>query len=95
MAKSNMGVDDSEFLRAGKTISSYAEDLINRIDRYGKIVDSITGDAIKDKLICAKLENLKERVSVLRGPLMDISDAANKICNQYIDEIDSADSFLY
>ena len=86
---------DAEYERATGDISEYARELYGMMVQYITAMQKITQDAVKSQRLMERLARLTEQMQSLCEPMEDISEAACKLCQQYIRAVDSADQFLY
>lgn len=88
-------VADEEFSRGASRIRDMSDELLDIFTLYGKIIDELTKKGICD---VAVHNVLAEKVAALSGyadSLSNITDRIVNVTNDFIADIDEADSYLY
>jgi hypothetical protein len=91
----SLKVADEEFYRGAARIHDMSDELLDIFTMYGKIIDELKQKGICDVLVC---NVLAEKVSTLSTYAELLTNISNKIVNNtnnFIYEIDDADSYLY
>lgn len=88
-------VFDEEYTAAADQIGAYGEALIQLMDEYTSIMESVLGSAIQDQEISEKLRAILEQLPPLKSHIKNLCGEAKDFCKTYVTEIDSADQFLY
>lgn len=94
MSKSNLIIDDSEFVFAEKIILTYIAKLMEYGNQYITILDELTLD-IEASNIISGLMGLKQEVSDTLTDLEYASDCLKGKTKKFIADIDRADQFIY
>lgn len=88
-------VFDEEYTYAAREIEDYCAALVQMIERYSKCINTILDKAIQDNAISFKLQSLVNEVESIKPEITAIGTEVAAACRDYINEIDSADRFLY
>ncbi len=88
-------VYDAEMEGAGIALVGYGNRLISMIEDYVKALTYVTNHAIQDDAIATQLLILAEDVEKIKAPIAENTEAIEKMCTEFIEEIDKADQFLY
>lgn len=88
-------VFDEEYISAADQISNYGEALIQLMDEYTSIMETVLGGAIRDEKISEKLRAILEQLPPIKSHIKSLCGEAKDFCKNYVTEIDSADQFLY
>jgi hypothetical protein len=95
MGRQDLYIVDSSYSALGKKLSAYAIFLSDCAKEYIDILNYLKDTAIPSGNIHSQLSGLQKVVSKLPDEIKSVGDKANKLCGNYISEIDEADSFLY
>lgn len=88
-------IKDSEFEEAGRSVSSFCNLLNEELVEYINILQSIYDNSIKSGDVHDALGLYIGYVSKLENIAVNIGEKNEYITDSYLDEIDTADSFLY
>ena len=65
------------------------------LDTYSSILERILSDGIPSGKVHNNLEKFLESVNELKNQIGDIADKAQKCSNDFVDDMDKADGYLY
>ena len=95
MANGNLVIVDDEYALEGENIVTYGNNLKRIIDEYVNIMSYVNTSAISDVEICKAIQSLIISTGKFSTVIQDITaDIFNKM-NNFIEEVDAADDFLY
>lgn len=88
-------VNDSNFEAVGKEYYKFGQRLEDYIERYSNILNEITSEGIKSGKVHDNLLKFMEAVDSLKRQGKDIADKAEECSNKFLEDMDTADSYLY
>lgn len=95
MSNGNLVIVDDEYVSAARRIVTYGNDLKRIIDEYVNIMSYVNTSSISDVEICGAIESLLISTGKFSAVIQDItSDIFNKM-NDFIEDVDRTDDFLY
>lgn len=86
---------DEEFERGAKRIKDMSDEILNIFVCYSKAIQTLTMEGICDVAVNNVLSEKLEILDTYAKTLADISSSIVNHTNEFIDDIDEADSFLY
>lgn len=86
---------DNNFQDAAKEIKEYGSHLASMTQEYARILDYITAEAIMDDQIAPNIQNIADQVRKIGPVIEEQTDKIEYMLNDFINQIDEADQFLY
>lgn len=88
-------VVDEVHTAAGKTLQGMCDLLEEEIGTYIKILNQVTTEAAKAGHTTTRYQEYAEIISGLQGQLSRLGTMLNTTANNFVSDIDTADSYLY
>lgn len=88
-------VYDEDCEAMGGVYRSRAEVYNGYIDRYTSILRTILDNGVKEGVVHDNLESFLDRVSQLKDQTTELASDASDNLNNFISDMDTADSYVY
>jgi len=88
-------IADEEFERGASRIHDMSEELLNIFASYAAVIRELKNEGICDVLVTNVLEEKVTTLNTYTDLLVNITDGMVKYTNDFISDIDDADSYLY
>lgn len=95
MANVDIKLDDEYIKNMGKLYGEWCEELQKGIDSYILIMNTILSEAIIEGETAEALKEFVSYAKTLSGIIEPLGNECQNMCNNYLVEIDKADSELY
>ena len=88
-------VYDDDCKEIGKDYKKLADEFNTYLNTYSQILDRVINSGIKSGKVHNNLVKFSEAVKGLNGQIDDLANTANECGNDFVSDIDEADSYLY
>lgn len=88
-------VNDDACSVAGKEYKDMADKFNTYLNTYSGILQRILSDGIPSGKVHNNLQKFSESVDTLKDQIGDLADTAEKCANNFVSDMDKADSYLY
>lgn len=88
-------VHDDACGEAGAEFKDISDKFTSYLDTYSSILERILSDGIPSGKVHNNLEKFLESVNGLKNQIGDIADKAQKCSNDFVEDMDKADGYLY
>lgn len=95
MANVDIKIDDDYIKASAKLLQKKSEDLQNGVDNYLSILDGILSDAIMEGETADALNSFISYAKTLAGIIKSVGEECKVLCENFLQEVDIADSELY
>lgn len=86
---------EAELAIAVNQVTDYAQFLLDSIDAYIGILQTLQTDGIKDDLVCARLSEIAQTVEPVKTSVADCCEDVSSRVNQFIRAVAMADDFRF
>lgn len=86
---------DNDYMAAATYIENYCSSLTDIINSYVNTLQCITDGAIVDQKICSALSTLANQTAPLIQIVTEIGEQVANTSRNFVESVDTADSFLY
>lgn len=95
MAGIDVKIDDDYVINAGENIKNWTAALQQNMNAYINILNDITTTGISAGDAHEALVAFKQYAEALRDAIDEMGEDINKMCNNFLSDINEADSYLY
>lgn len=92
---SGIVIVDEEFKVIAEEIKKQSEETETTVDSLIEVFESITTELAVEGNVAENFQILKEEIGSLKGQFTGIYNEVSQVVEEFINEVDAADEFLY
>lgn len=88
-------VCDDDCKAMGQNYKALADKFNTYLDTYTEILDRVINEGLVSGKVHNNFKKYSEAVTKLKGQINDLADKAQKCTEEFVTEMDEADSYIY